>query len=100
MFAAMPSVPPNKAVHYTFPYISQRFPNIVSNNVAYPRLHFSQPDVLNNGELIIIESAMVAFIERCFFFSHLPHLKELCLYVFPIIFMSLYPSPVYASNDI
>lgn len=51
MFAAMPSVPPNKAVHYTFPYISQRFPNIVSNNVAYPRLHFSQPDVLNNGKL-------------------------------------------------
>ncbi|XP_047490310.1 vacuolar protein sorting-associated protein 13B-like isoform X4 [Penaeus chinensis] len=50
MFAAMPSVPPNKAVHYTFPYISQRFPNVVSNNAAYPRLHFSQPDVLNNAE--------------------------------------------------
>ncbi|XP_050696701.1 intermembrane lipid transfer protein VPS13B-like isoform X2 [Eriocheir sinensis] len=47
-FAAMPSVPPNKSVHYTFPYVSQRFPEILANNIAYPRLHFSQPDILNN----------------------------------------------------
>ncbi|XP_042214275.1 vacuolar protein sorting-associated protein 13B-like isoform X1 [Homarus americanus] len=50
MFAAMPSVPPSKAVHYTFPYISHRFPEITTNSVAYPRLHFSQPDILNNAE--------------------------------------------------
>ncbi|XP_068242883.1 intermembrane lipid transfer protein VPS13B isoform X1 [Palaemon carinicauda] len=50
MFAAMPSVPPSKAVHYTFPYISQKFPNILANGAAYPRLHFSQPDILNNAE--------------------------------------------------
>lgn len=49
MFAAMPSVPASKAVHYTFPYISHRFPEITTNNTAYPRLHFSQPDILNNG---------------------------------------------------
>nr|XP_045624119.1 vacuolar protein sorting-associated protein 13B-like [Procambarus clarkii] len=50
MFAAMPSVPASKAVHYTFPYISHRFPEITTNNTAYPRLHFSQPDILNNAE--------------------------------------------------
>lgn len=49
-FAAMPSVPPNKSVHYTFPYVSQRFPEIPASTVMYPRLHFSQPDILNNGE--------------------------------------------------
>ncbi|KAK8395541.1 hypothetical protein O3P69_005567 [Scylla paramamosain] len=47
-FAAMPSVPPCKSVHYTFPYVSQRFPEILSSTVTFPRLHFSQPDILNN----------------------------------------------------
>nr|XP_053626537.1 intermembrane lipid transfer protein VPS13B-like [Cherax quadricarinatus] len=50
MFAAMPSVPANKAVHYTFPYMSFKFPEITTNSIACPRLHFSQPDILNNAE--------------------------------------------------
>ena len=49
-FATMPSVPACKAVHYTFPYVSQHFPEILSNAITFPRLHFSQPDILNNGE--------------------------------------------------
>ncbi|XP_076064236.1 vacuolar protein sorting 13B isoform X2 [Oratosquilla oratoria] len=50
LFAGMPSAPPSRAVYYTFPYISHKFPEVTSNNVAFPRLHFSQPDILQNAE--------------------------------------------------
>ncbi|CAL4195901.1 unnamed protein product [Meganyctiphanes norvegica] len=50
IFAAMPSVPAGKAVHYTFPFIVHKFPEIFTDNTNFPRLHFSQPDILNNAE--------------------------------------------------
>lgn len=50
IFAAMPSVPPGKAVHYTFPFIAHKFPEIFTDDTNFPRLHFSQPDILNNAE--------------------------------------------------
>ncbi|KAK3850769.1 hypothetical protein Pcinc_042542 [Petrolisthes cinctipes] len=52
LFAAMPSVPPNQSVLYTFPHTADTFPHIPPSATQHtPRLHFSQPDVLNNAEV-------------------------------------------------
>ena len=73
IFASIPSVPSGHAVNYSFSIYSSRFPNISPTTTDSPRLHLSQPNVLNGGEFsfsfLFTVSVFISFLKYINSFS-------------------------------